>query len=167
MARIFCRMPTAVFAVSTQLSSHFTGVKRRHIRRRRRNRRPEQSIQHPRAAQHRAGLAVVRSDRHHRAQIHDAGAPVVGPLHQLRLVAVNVLELVFQLVELHQPLGHVGVVAVQQFQQAAVFAQDALEDQDRFGAQIGRHRRRVEGLQLRQHRRRPCRPDPACPATAR
>ena len=59
---------------------------------------------------------------------------------------VKVLELVLELVELHQALGHVRVIGAQQFDQATVFTQDPLEQEDGFRAQVRGHGRRVVGL---------------------
>ena len=106
-------------------------LQRRHIRRWRRYRSSEQSFQRPGAPQHRTGFLVTRRHRQHTAQADHARSPVVRPLHQVKLLVVETLYLVFQLIELHQPLGQVRVVGVQQLQQAAVLAQDSIEQQDR------------------------------------
>ena len=127
-------------------------LKRRNVWRWRRNGSSQQCFEDPGASQNGACLPVMRRQRHHRPGIHHSRAAVIRPLHQLRLVAPKILKLVFQLIELHQAFGHVRVVGVEQFQQAAVLSNDSLKHQNRFGAKVGRDGWSVISLQLREHR---------------
>ena len=90
--------------------------------------------------------------RQHGAHPITPRAAIVRPLHLLEFVAAHV-HFAFDLVELHQAFGEECVVGIEQFEQAAILAQDVVEEQDRLFAQIGRDFRRVVGLQFGQERR--------------
>ena len=62
-----------------------------------------------------------------------------GELHQMEAVVRDILDLIVHLVVLREALGEVRVVGIQQFEEAAVLADDAVEEQH--GLQLADRRR--------------------------
>jgi hypothetical protein len=85
----------------------------------------------------------------HRPHLDHARAPVVRPLDQFEDVARHV-DFSFELIELDEAPGEKRVVGVEQFDQAAVPAQDVIEQQDRLGPQVRRNLGRIVRLQFGQ-----------------
>ena len=95
------------------------------VGRRRRRRRAQQVLENPLAALHHRGPVGVRRHRQDAALPQQPAAVGIGQRHPAELRAVDIRDAVV----LGQALIEEGVVGVQQFQHAAVFAQDALEEQ--------------------------------------
>ncbi len=77
------------------------------------------------AAQHRRGAVGIRRHHQDRALAQQAVAPGIGQGHAPELVAAHVRDAVVQ----RQALIDEGVIGRQQIQHAAVFAQDAVDEQ--------------------------------------
>ena len=120
------------------------------VRRRRRWRLTEQFLQHPFAAQHRAGPLRIRREREHRAHAEHAAAILVRQIHAPQFCARDVQ--IRQPVMLRERLVEVSVVRVQQRQQARILANHRREKFNRLPihglAQFGRELPKASGVGL-------------------
>ena len=101
-------------------------LQRRNVRRRRRRRRCEQILQHPLAAQHRRRPGRVGGERQDASLAQQSAARAAGGKRDApEIAALHVGNAVV----LGQPLIDERVVGRQQFEHAAILAQDAVEEQ--------------------------------------